>query len=72
MAGHEAFEQGTIEAMQIADRIRDIEQRLEVHMQRRVSKRCNIDQGRIAVGGLQGQAQIYRHGGGATSTFCIH
>ncbi len=50
VAGHEAFQQRVVEPMQIADGIGHAKQRFQVHVQRGVAERGNIDQRRIADG----------------------
>ena len=71
VAGHETFQQGTVETMQVADGIGHSEQRLQIHVQRRVSERGHVDQRGVAMGGLQGQGEIYRDRGGAVAAFGI-
>jgi hypothetical protein len=58
MAGHETFQQGTIHAVKIAGGVGNIEQRLEVEMQRRMSKRREVDEGRVAVADCSARARL--------------
>jgi hypothetical protein len=69
--GHETFQQGTIHAVKIAGGVGNIEQRFEVEMQRGVSERREVDQGRVAVRGLQGQRKVDGYGGGSAAALGV-
>ena len=53
MTSHVAFKQGIVQAMQVPNRIRYAEQRLEIHVQRRVTQGSNVNQGYRTVRRLQ-------------------
>src|SRR3954469_587493 len=69
--GHKAFEQGTVETMQVPDCIRGGEQRLQVQVKSSVSKRRSINQRGVAVCGLQGEGKIHGDGRGPAPTLRI-
>ena len=71
VAGHETFQQGTVQAMQVADGISHGEQRFQVQVQRAVSEWGNVNQGGAAVGSLQGQSKIDGYRGGAAAPFGV-
>src|SRR5580658_694484 len=63
--GHETFQQGTIHAVEIASSVGNIEQRLEVQVQRGVAERREVDEGGVAVGRLQSQSEVDGDGSGS-------
>ena len=71
MTGHEAFQQGTVQTVQVANRVSHTEQRLQVQVQRAMPEQSDVDQRRVAVGSVQRQSEIDRHRGRATATLGI-
>ena len=49
MARHEAFQQGTVHAMEIPDGVGNRERRLQIQVKDGMAQRGQIDQGDIAV-----------------------
>ena len=70
--GHETLQQGTVETMQVAERVGHAEQRLQVHVQRGVSQRSQVHQRRVAVGSVQSQSEIHRDRSGAAASFGVN
>src|SRR5712672_2302568 len=71
MPHHEAFEQGSVHAMQIARSIGHRENRLQVEMERRMSERSQVNQRRLSMRRLQSQCKVYGHGSCAASPLGI-
>jgi len=72
VTGHEAVEQGRIEAVQVGDGVGDAEGGLEIEMQGAVAKRGQIHQRGAVVNRLQSQGEIDGDGGRAAATFGVH
>src|SRR4030081_382105 len=71
MPHHEAFEQGSVHAMQVARGIGYSENRLQVEVQRCMSERSDVYQCRLSMRRLQSQRKVYGYGGGTASPLGI-
>jgi len=71
MPGHEALKQGTIHAVEIASGVGDGEQRFKVQMKRGVSEGGEIDEGGVAVSGLQCEGKVDGYGCGSAATLGV-
>ena len=71
MTSHEAFQEGSVHAVKVAHGVRNVESRLQVHMQRSMAKWSHIHQGSLPIGRVQRQGEIYGDRGCAISTLCV-
>src|SRR6478609_8914229 len=72
MPGHEALQQGTVEAVEVAQRIGNAKERFQVHVQSRMAQRSEIHQCCLTVSGLQCEREVYRNRRCATAPFCVY
>ena len=57
--------------MKIARSVGNVEQRFDIEMQRGMSERRQVDQGRVAVRGLQSQREVDGYGGGSAAALGV-
>src|ERR1700678_90615 len=66
---HQAIEKGSVEAVQVLERVGHSEAGAHVEVQLSVADRSEVDQNNVAVGLLQCDGGVDRGGGGSGSAF---